>query len=347
MCAKARRDDRHAPGFEDLLAALKAKRYASVYVLEGEDTHRMEQVVAHLRDTLLDEAARSFNYQVYAGDEADLRDVLRQALSYPMLAQTQLLWVRDAERCNMAEGREEALEKYLKAPSPQTVMVLTATKFDGRRRWVKLARESGEHFVFANPQGAELVRWTQRACAKAGLQLDETLAELLCERVGDDLRALSGEIAKLSLAAAEAGRPLTAEDVRTHVRQQREADVFELVYALKPDDPRPALRAWRRLAEDGHAAQELIPLLSWRVRQLALVAALIAEGSSDADIQRVAGLWPRALSQVKETLRGLGDAGIRRALAACKRCEGSLKGSPLRPDVALELAILEICGCGR
>jgi len=302
--------------------------------------------VLHLRDAVLDAAAQAFNYHVYAGEDADLRAVLRQALSYPLLAERQLLWLRDADRCSLAEEREAALAKYLAAPVPATVLVLTATKLDGRRRWVKAAREAGGHFVFANPEGAALAEWARRAAAKAGLALDAGLAELLCERVGGDLRALSGEITKLALAAEEAGGALTPADVRALVRQHREADVFDLVNALAPGDPVPALRAWRRLADDGHAAQELIPLLIWRVRMLAMADAMSAEGRPDAEIQRATNLWGGRLAQARAVARGLGEGGLARALAACRRCESALKGSPLRPELVLERAILEICGPG-
>ncbi len=344
MSTRGRREAPAAPGPEALAAEIKAGRFREVYVLEGDDGPRIEGAVAHLRDTLLDAAARAFNFHVFAGEEADLRAVLRQALSYPMLSQRQLIWVRDCDRCPLGDGREEALERYLASPTPQTALVLTAAKLDGRRRWVKLAREAGGHFVLACPEGEELLGWTLKQAARSGLALDREGAELLCERVGGDARALRGEIEKLSLAAGEAGRPLTPAEIGELVPRHREAEAFELVNALQPGDPGPALRVWRRLAEEGHTPHELVPLLGWRVRQLAHVSAMLREGRAEGEIMSRAGLWPRALQQVRGTIRALGEDGVARALTACLDCERALKSSPLRPEHVLERALLDICG---
>ena len=333
-------------GFAEVQADLANRSYRPVYVLEGEDAHRMEGVVAHLRDRLLEPAAQAFNYHVFNGDSADLAQVVQQALSYPLLAARQLVWLRDCDRCAVGEGREAALEKYLERPVENTVLVLTATKLDGRRRWVKRCKESGWHFHFAPPEGAALVDWVLKAAGRQQVPLDRDLAEMLCELVGSDLRALSGELEKLALAVEEAGRAPTRAQLQSLILRQRAVDPFELVRALVPGDPAPALILWRRLAAEGAVAHEVGPLMIWRVRQLALVAALLAEGRTESDVQTLAGLSPWAYRQVSQAARRWGPSQIGRALAACRRFDAALKGSPLRPDLVLEQAILDVCGLG-
>jgi DNA polymerase-3 subunit delta len=334
----------HGPGFSEVLADLKGRTFRPVYVLEGEDTHRAEAVVAHLRDAVLDPAARAFNYRVYNGDAADLAAVLQQATSYPMLSRQQVIWVRDVERCALGDGREEALERYLASPVPETVLILSATKLDGRRRWVKRAKQVGYHFDFAPPEGAALVEWVIKAGRKAGLPVDHELAEMLCELVGNDLRALAAEVEKLALLKEEQAGLSNPAALRGVIQHQRAVDPFEVVRALVPGDPAPALALWRRMAAEGHTAHELAPLIIWRVRQAALVASLIEEGRSDAEVQSLAGLTPWAFQQVRGVAAAWGGAGAVRALRACRRCDAALKGSPLRPELVLERTLLDVCG---
>ncbi len=346
MSARGRAGRGAAPGFAEVLADLKSKSFRPVYVLEGEDSHRAEAVVAHLRDAVLEPAARAFNYRAYNGETADLAAVLQQAMSYPMLARRQVIWLRDAERCALAEGREEALDRYLADPPDETVLILTAAKLDGRRRWVKRAKQAGYHFEFAPPEGAALAEWVVKAGAKAGLTLDVELAEMLCEFVGNDLRALTAEIDKLALLAEEDGRLPDRARLRELILRQRAVDPFELIRALAPGDPAPALALWRRLGAEGHSAHELAPLIIWRMRQVALVAALVDEGRSDGEIQGMAGLSPWAFRQVKAIAAAWGAGGAARALRACLRCDAALKSSPLRPELVLERALLDVCSAG-
>ncbi|MHB8078426.1 MAG: DNA polymerase III subunit delta [Candidatus Krumholzibacteriia bacterium] len=332
------------PGFDDLIAELRARKIRPVYVIEGEDRRRVEETVRWLRDKLLDAAAQAFNFHLHAGDGADLRLVVQQARNYPMLAARQVIWVRDCDRCSLAEGREAALERYLAEPVPETVLILSADKLDGRRRWVKLAREGGGWYRFVAPEGAELVKWARAAAEREGLALTPDLAAELCERVGGDLRALGGEIAKLALAAGEKGSRLSAAEVRELVLAQREIDPWELVGALSGRDPTAVLRVWRRLAGDGHTAQEVFPLLVFKIRQLALAGALLAEGMNEGAVMKEAKLWGNSIGDARRVIGELGPAGLTRALEACRRAEAALKSSPLKPELILEKALLEICG---
>lgn len=332
------------PGFDDLRAELKARQIRPVYVIEGDDRHRVEETVRWLRDKLLDAAAQTFNFHLHAGDGADLRLVLQQARNYPMFAARQVIWVRDCDRCSLAEGREAALERYLAEPVPETVLILSAEKLDGRRRWVKLAREGGGWYRFNPPEGADLVRWARATAEREGLALDPDLAADLCERVGGDLRALGGEIAKLALAAGEKGSRLSASELRELVLAQRDVDPWELVGALSGRDATAALRVWRRLAGDGHTAQEVFPLLVFKIRQLALAGALLAEGMNEGAVAKKANLWGRSVPDAWRVVRELGPVGLARALEACRKAEAALKSSPLKPELILEKALLEICG---
>jgi len=74
------------------------------------------------------------------------------------------------------------------------------------------------------------------------------------------------------------------------------------------------------------------------------VGALIDEGRSDAEILEMAGVSTWALGQVRRVAAAWGGARAGRALRACRRCDAALKSSPLRPELVMERALLDVCG---
>ena len=303
----------------------------------------MASMVAYLKKHQLGDAGAAFNYHVFDGGEAGLEKVLQQALSFPLMCDRQLIWLKRADEAISGQDLEDGFLRYLADPSPQTTLVMTAVKLDGRRKWVKEFKSAGGYFTFAPPAGAELVKWVQRTARNQGLELDDDLAGLLIELIGDDLNALSGEINKLALMTEDAGTALDGDRLRAVIISQRSVDIFELVKNLGPGRSSTGLRAFHKFITEGRSPYELAPLLAWRIKQISMVSALLGEGLDDREIMRRAGLSPYAYRAVAAAARSWGPDGARRALAACADCDAAVKGSPLGPEYVLERAILAIC----
>ena len=182
-----------------------------------------------------------------------------------------------------------------------------------------------------------------KAARKAGLKLDNSLLEVLIDLVGEDLHALSAELEKLALLAEDRGEPLTAEMLAEIVMAQGEVGKFELVDNLQPGNPGPALKIWFTQAAWGARAEEVAPILLWRIRKIALLAALMEDKIPDGDLASLAGLHPWVCKRLQESIRHLKSQGVARGLQASYRCDRALKRHSLRPEIALERAILEIC----
>jgi DNA polymerase-3 subunit delta len=347
MAARARSRSAGKATFQDLKERdLKTRRYRPVYLLVGEDTYRLEKVLAHLREDLLGPGGAAFNYHVYQGDQVGIDVVLQQALSYPMLGGRQLIHLRDVERCVTGSAAEGALLAYLSDPAEASVLVMSAPKVDGRKRWVKACRNAGYFFDFSPPRGAELNQWLRRAARQAGVPLTPGLADLLIDLVGEDLFALAAEIEKLGLLAEAGGDELDAEHLERLIVQQRAGEFFDLANALAPGDAVPGLRVWRRQAAWGRGAMEQAPMLLSRLRKMALVASLEAEGLNRNEIPSLLGMHPYACQQLLRAAHQLGPRRLQQALAACQHCDAGLKSSAVPAEIVMERAIIEVCGAG-
>ena len=331
------------PGFQALRQELASGAYRPVYVLDGDNTKRSADIVEFLRKKVLGDAGSAFNYHVYDADEAGLDRIIQQAISYPMMSDRQLIWVKRADQAVRDQEAEAALVRYLERPAKETILVLMSEKFDGRKGWIKLAKKSGFLVDMSTPTGQELIDWVQRSARGRGLQLGRSATDLLVELVGDDVHALENELDKLALIAESHQGRITDEILAEFIMAQRAVDPFELIKMLGPGQLRSGLRLLSRYLAEGRSPYELAPLLIWRVKQVAQVAALLDEGCTERELPTMMGASPYAVKQAVETVRRWGAATVRRALDACYRCERDMKSSPLGPEAVLEKAILEIC----
>ncbi|MBU1676970.1 DNA polymerase III subunit delta [bacterium] len=337
------RGSRSGPDFQQLRDELAREAYRPVYLLAGEDAHRMAGVVTYLKKKLLGETDAAFNFHAYDGDDAEVGNVVQQALSYPMMCSHQVICVKRADKLVTDAGAEAGLIKYVKKPAAETVLILMSDKVDGRHKWVKACKSAGCFFDFSPPRGRDLVGWVMRTASSQGLNMGQELAELLTELIGDDLNVLSGEIEKLALITADSKTQLDDGKLLEVILEQRAVDPFELVRLLGPGQGAAGLRVYHRYLADGRSPYELAPLLIWRVKQVAQVASLRREGVDPGQMPGVIGASPYAVKQARETADRWGDAGVRKALRACMQCESALKSSPLGPEKVLERAILDIC----
>jgi DNA polymerase III subunit delta len=337
------------PGFQELLAQdLKTGNLRPVYVLDGPDQLRIEQVVHALQKLALDPATAAFNEHVLDAEAVGWSGILQQARGYPMLGGRQFVWARHVDRIKTGgtgkiDPGEAAFSAYLQDPVATTVLILSGEKFAGTRGWVKAARKAGASFTFLAPTGRELEQWIARAAQKAGVDLAPPGCELLADLVGNDLQALQVEIEKLALLQVARGHPVTLAELPGLVMDQAQQVVFDLTDAVGPQMGPGALEIWFDLITWGSSVEELSPLLVTHLRRAALVAACLADAEqADAGI-RDAGLNPWLVRQKLLPLARRNDApGWRRILDACLDLERNLKQRPLPPALACEQMICNV-----
>lgn len=329
--------------FQQLRRDLAGGVVLPVYVLEGEDTIRIRGVVDYIVKHRLGESGAAFNYHVYDGDDCGIEGPIQQALSFPMMSPHQVVWVKRAEQLCRAIGDEEALSTYLNRPPQETILILSADKFDGRKKWLKQVKTEGWHFDLSPPTGRDLHAWVERASRERSLAMDPDTAALLVELVGEDCSALGHELDKIAAAVSDRGSMPDADELQQLILSQRSVDPFELLGALGPGTEARGLSVYQRYLAEGRSAFELAPLIVWRVKQAAQVAALLAEGVHERQLASVLGASPYAISQAVSVVRNWGPDRVERAMEVAYRIDGQLKGSPVPPEAILEQAILEIC----
>lgn len=333
--------------FKSLLATdLKTGELRPVYVLEGADQLRIEQVAGFIRNKVLPAGGMAFNDHVLDAETSGWAQILQQARSFSLFGGRQVVWARHADLLKPREKdpHEAALVKYFQDPVETTILILSGRQFDARRAWLKAAKQLGYHVAFPAPRGEDLLAWIRKAAQKSGLTLSETAVKLLADLIGSDLQAMQGELDKLALLEQARGRPLTLRELPELILEQAELDAFSLTDATGPGHGTAMLKNWQTQLEQGRSVEELLPALVTHLRRAVLVACCLEDNHSLLQLPEISGLnaW-LVKNKLAPLARILDPASCRLIIGACLACEQALKSSPLPSEVVGERLLAQLC----
>lgn len=222
-----------ASAFESIAADIKARKFAPVYFFCGEEEFFIDQLTDLIEQHALTDMEKAFNQTIVYGKDVNARQVVEAAGRLPMMAERQLVVVKEAQALSLKEEEEERYLSYLKKPVPSTVLVF-AWKHgtpDGRKAFSKEIKKKGLFFeskpLYDNQVGPWVRNWLQQRKYK----IEEQATELLVEFTGTDLSKVANELEKLILNK-QPGATITADDIEKGVGLSKEFNVFELSNAL-------------------------------------------------------------------------------------------------------------------
>ena len=105
--------------YDSILAELKKGVYHPVYYLMGEESYFTDRLVDYISKNVLSDIEQEFNLTVFYGLDTDIDTVISAARRYPMMAEHQVIIVKEAQMIK----NTDALSSYLKHPQPTTVLV--------------------------------------------------------------------------------------------------------------------------------------------------------------------------------------------------------------------------------
>ena len=331
------------PGLNELVQQdLKTGNFRPVYVLAGEDALRIEGVVGKIRKDALGPAG-AFNDHVFDAEQVPFARIFQQAVSLPMLAGRQVIWVKHADVLVDKQENLDHFERYLAHPVPETILILSMAKADRRKKWVKTCLENGYFFEFNAPTGEALIQWIVKAAGKLGLPLDRELALMLTELLGQDLLSIKNELDKLALLFEDSGRKLGVPELSAVIMDQADLQGYEITEHLEPGRAAEVLKTWYRLAEWGRSAYEISPVVLSRIRRGCLLAQAREEGFSDQEIASLTAQNPWSFRFLTPMIANMGPEGLSRGLRTAIECDRQLKSSPLSEGTIFEQAILKLC----
>ena len=258
--------------FPDIMSALKAGKYAPIYVLCGEEPYYIDRVYDFIADNALDEMAREFDQQILYGRDlpgADIAPVISAARGYAMMGGRKVLIVREAQ----AVKKWEALEAYLHAIMEQTVLVLCYNGKPDKRQNIWKTVQDHPQVVWLQSdklRDYEVEKWINAYIADfkkdhTELQIDPKIAPLLADHIGTDLSAIVGALDKLIAGRPEGVNTIDAALVERNIGISKDYNIMELQAALIRGDVAKANRITQYFAssKDHPMIREMAPLFTF------------------------------------------------------------------------------------
>lgn len=215
--------------FQAILQSVKEKKFAPVYLIDGEEVYYTDILTKCFEEQILTEAERDFNLLVLYGKDVSSVDVINTCHRLPMFAPKQVVIIKDAAQ--MKDLKE--LAAYVEHANPSTILLIEHRfkKVDGKLKLVKLVKDKGYYFTAEKIKEEDIPGWIERYGASIGFQVAMPEAQLLAGYLGDDLQKIVNEIDKVRINVPEE-KQLTSKMIQTYIGINREYNLFEFPVML-------------------------------------------------------------------------------------------------------------------
>ncbi|MFD2890546.1 DNA polymerase III subunit delta [Flavobacterium chuncheonense] len=209
---------------------IKAGNTKPIYFFMGEEPYYIDKLTAFIEDNVLTEDEKGFNQMVLYGRDTSIEEVVSAAKRYPMMADKQVVIVKEAQELARTIDK---LEAYVENPQPTTVLVF-AYKYktlDKRKKITKLLAKHGVVFESKKLYENQVGDWIKRVLSGQKYAIEPKAAAMLVEFLGTDLSKISNELDKLKIILPQ-GHTITANDIEENIGISKDFNVFELRKAI-------------------------------------------------------------------------------------------------------------------
>ena len=220
--------------YEEIVQQVRAGDFKPIYYLMGEEPYYIDRLSDFIVEQALTEDERDFNLTILYGPQTTGEEVINAAMRYPMMAERQVVVVREAQGLL----HKEMLAFYAQKPMPSTVLVICHKNgtMDRRTNMAKEIQKAGVLFESNKLYDRELPSFVTSYVRRKGLEIAPDANQILCEHVGADLNRLSSELDKLALAVDQNTKRIDSSLIEEHIGISKEFNSFELVSALATKD---------------------------------------------------------------------------------------------------------------
>lgn len=312
--------------FQSIMQDLKNRNFSPFYLLMGEESYYIDSISDYIASHVLSPEECDFNQTICFGSDVTAVQVADMARRYPMMAEYQVIIVKEAQNIRSLE----ALEKYLKNPVKSTILVWCHKngKIDARKKVLGLAQSVGIVFESKKLRDYQLPDFIQNYLKPKKISIDPKSCQMIADYIGADLSRIVSELDKILIYLPEDDRRITPEVVEKEVGVSKDFNAFELRNAIVSKDVFKANQIIKYFDNNPKAGSlySFLPLLFSFFQNLMIVH-YTPNKSSEQDIARALDL--KSAWGSKDFITGLRNYSARKTMeiiSKIREVDGKSKG---------------------
>jgi DNA polymerase-3 subunit delta len=311
---------------QKIIRDIELKNVKPVYMLAGEESYFIDEVVNYVEERVLDEASRAFCQTIVYGRDVSMDQVLSLAKGFPMMGDKQVVIVKEAQ--DMKEWKKaddmKGFDAYLANPTPSTLLLFAYKKpFDKRLKVYKTIEKLGVVLNAEKIRDYKMAEWISAYVTSRGFKIQPNSAQMLAEYLGTDLSKVVNEVGKLAIILPP-GTNITPQVIEENIGISKDYNVWELQKALGKKDVLKSNRIIQYFEANPKAnpIQMVIPSLYSFFSKMAIYVSL----KDKRDAAKEMGVSPFALNDYKEASQNFNAPKVERIIGYLRDVDKKVKG---------------------
>ncbi len=236
--------------FNQIMSELKSKVYHPVYFLMGDEPYFIDMVADYIEAKVLDDSEKEFNQTVLYGSDVTSDEIFAAARRFPMMAEYQVIIVKEAQGVRNIAGKEKDSEKekdkdkaklpielYLDNPQKSTILVI-CYKYKSVDKRTSLYKQLDKKAVVLESKKIydnQVSAWIDNYLKGKGYTIGPKASAILAESLGTSLSKITNELDKLMINLPPKAE-VTLDIIQTNIGISKDFNVFEFQNALAKKD---------------------------------------------------------------------------------------------------------------
>ena len=218
----------------EIVKDIKDRKFYPIYYLMGEESYYIDRIADYIGSSVLPTEQREFNQLILYASDTELSQVINAARRYPMMADYQVIIVKEAQNYKNLDE----LSLYLKKPMPSTILVMCHKNgtLDKRKKVTLEIEKTGILYESKKMKESQLPAFISSYLKRKSIDIEEKASSLIAESIGADLNRISSELDKLAIGLQPHQRRVTSELVEKYIGISKDFNNFELRNALVQKD---------------------------------------------------------------------------------------------------------------
>ena len=209
---------------------LAERKFYPIYILMGEEPYYIDKVSDYIENHVMAPEERDFNQTVVYGSETTAAQVIDMAKRFPMMAEYQVVIVKEAQNIK----NWDRLDAYLEKPLRSTILVLCYKHgaIDARKKFMTKAGAIGVVFKSEKIREHLVPMFIDSYVKEKGAAIEPKAKQMVADFIGNDLSRVASEIDKTLISLTDDKKVVTCELVEEKIGISKDYNVFELRNAL-------------------------------------------------------------------------------------------------------------------